>query len=421
MSGTRNKKVSRIRELLLATGSAICLLFGVLSVPASAASVSGTVEMWTWNNEGDYVKVDQSAITRFKAANPGADVKITYIPYSDYVTKLKAALAAGNPPDIAQIPWAGEFRDIVESGKLTAMDSVLGSGFPTFFGPAQAAVTLKGKKYALPLDLNTLQIAYNKDIFKKLKLKVPTSSLTLIALAKALKKNKYEAISAGLKDQWVGGDLWFAQLAYTDKTSSILAKADAGDVPWTSSAIVAAGNEVSKLVKGGVFAPGANSMNAFTEALDLFVGQKAAMFYPVGNFISGGINDKVGKSFTWGLFPFPGISTDTPRATGGIARMFTLPKDGKNQAAAVELLKMFTNTEGAAALMSYAFIPAWKVDVPSDASPLFKNFLNAQSTARSRVIYTSPIYTALLNQMQAVLDGKATGQDVAKALAKAKP
>jgi hypothetical protein len=47
--------------------------------------------------------------------------------------------------------------------------------------------------------------------------------------------------------------------------------------------------------------------------------------------------------------------------------------------------------------------------------------MNAQSTARSRVIYTSPVYTALLNQMQSVLDGKATGKDVAKALAKAKP
>lgn len=421
MQNNRNKKVRHIRGFHLAAGLTIGLLFVPLIVPANAAIVSGTVEMWTWNNEGDYVKVDQSAISRFKAANPGTDVKITYIPYSDYVTKLKAALAAGNPPDIAQIPWAGEFRDIVESGKLTAMDSVLGSGFPTFFGPAQAAVTLKGKKYALPLDLNTLQIAYNKDIFTKLKLKVPTSSTDLISVAKALKKKGYAGISAGLKDQWVGGDLWFAQLAYTDKTGSILAKADAGNVSWTSRSIVAAGNQVSSLVKAGVFAPGANSMNAFTEALDLFVGQKAAMFYPVGNFISGGINDKVGKSFTWDLFPFPGASKDTPRATGGIARMFTLPKDGKNQDAAVELLKMFTNKEGAKALMDYAFIPAWKVDLPSGASPLFKNFLNAQSTARSRVIYTSPVYTTLLNQMQSVLDGKASGQSVAKALAKAKP
>jgi len=420
--GTNRNKIRRPkRGIHLATGLAICLLFGHFAVPANAASVSGTVEMWTWNNEGDYVKVDESAISRFKAANPGTDVKITYIPYADYVTKLKAALAAGNPPDIAQIPWAGEFRDIVESGKLTAMDTVLGSGFPNFFGPANAAVTLKGKKYALPLDLNTLQVAYNQDIFKKLKLKVPTSSAELISLAKALKKKNYEAISVGLKDQWVGGDLWFAQLAYTDKTSSILAKADAGDVPWTSSSIVAAGDRVSSLVKAGVFAPGANSMNAFTEALDIFVGGKAAMFYPVGNFISGGINDKVGKSFKWNLFPFPGASKDSPRATGGIARMFTLPKDGKNQTAAVELLKMFTNKEGADVLMSYAFIPAWKVDVPSAASPLYKNFLNAQSTARSRVIYTSPVYTALLNQMQSVLDGKATGKDVAKALAKAKP
>lgn len=421
MANVYKKKVGGFRSLVVAAGSAIFLLVGLLSVPAHAAGVSGTVEIWTWNNEGDYVKVDQDAVARFKAANPGSDVKITYIPYGDYVAKLKAALAAGNPPDIAQIPWAGDFRDIVESGKLLPMDSYLSSGFPTFSKPAQDAVTLKGKKWALPLDLNTLQIAYNKDIFKKLNLKVPTSTSDLISIAHKLKAKKYLAISAGLKDQWVGGDLWFAQLAYTDKTGSLLAKADAGTVPWTSPALITAGNNVAKLVKSGVFAPGANSMTSFTEALDLFVGQKAAMFYPVGNFISGGIDTKVGKSFGWDLFPFPGTSKDAQRATGGIARMFTLPKDGKNQDAAVAFLKMYTNSDGAKTLMSYSFIPAWKVTVPSDASTLFKNFLNKQSTARSRVIYTSPVYTALLNAMQSVFDGKSTGTDVAKAMAKAKP
>lgn len=387
------------------------------SEETAAESVSGVVEVWTWNNEGDYVKVDEAAIERFQAANPDAEVKITYIPYADYVTKLKAAIAAGSPPDVAQIPWAGEFRDIVESGKLLPLDDILADGFPAFSDPAMNAVTLEGQKWALPLDLNTLQIAYNKTLFDSLGLTPPTSADELKAVAAELDADGKFGISVGDKDQWVGGDLWFAQLPYTDPSGAALASADAGDVQWTDPAFVAAGDVIADYQASGVFAPGANSMTSFVEALDLFVGQQAGMFYPVGNFISGGIEEKVAGAFEWELMPFPPLEAGgTPVATGGIARMFTIPSDAKNQAGAIAFLKALTDSEGEATLLQYNFIPAWSVTVPSDASPLFANFLEAQGDAASRVIYTSPVYTALLNGMQGILDGSETGASVAEAM-----
>jgi raffinose/stachyose/melibiose transport system substrate-binding protein len=383
----------------------------------AAEAVTGTVEVWTWNNEGDYVKVDEDAVARFEAANPGASVKVTYIPFADYVTKLKAALAAGSPPDVAQIPWAGEFRDIVESGKLLPLDDVLAEGFPAFSEPAVNAVTIDGQKWALPLDLNTLQIAYNKDMFASLGLTLPTTAQELKDVAAKLDAEGKFGISVGDKDQWVGGDLWFAQLPYTDPTGQALAKADAGELPWTDPVLVAAGDVVADYTSSGVFAPGANSMTSFVEALDLFVGQQAAMFYPVGNFISGGVDEKVAGAFQWDLMPFPPLEAGgTPVATGGIARMFTIPADAKNQAGATAFLQALTNAEGEATLMQYNFIPAWSVETPADASPLYSNFLEAQSDAASRVIYTSPVYTALLNGMQGVLDGSQTGAQVSESM-----
>lgn len=383
----------------------------------AAESVSGVVEVWTWNNEGDYVKVDEAAVERFQAANPGAEVKITYIPFADYVTKLKAAIAAGSPPDVAQIPWAGEFRDIVESGKLLPLDDILIEGFPAFSDPAMNAVTLQGQKWALPLDLNTLQIAYNKTLFDSLGLTPPTSADELKAVAAQLATQNKFGISVGDKDQWVGGDLWFAQLPYTDPTGAALAGADAGDIPWTDPVFVAAGDVVADYQASGVFAPGANAMTSFVEALDLFVGQQAGMFYPVGNFISGGIQEKVGDSFEWELMPFPPLEAGgTAVATGGIARMFTIPSDAKNQSGAIAFLQALTDSEGEATLLQYNFIPAWDVTPPAEASPLFANFIEAQGDAASRVIYTSPVYTALLNGMQGVLDGSETGTGVAEAL-----
>lgn len=396
--------------------AAVAAVLGAAS-PAFAAT---TLEYWTWNNEGDYVKVDQAAVDRFKTSHPDVDVQVTYVPYADYMTKLKAALAAGQPPAIFQVPWDSGFRDLASSGQLQPMDDILAKGFPDINQSAKDFVTLNGHMWALPLDLNTLQIAYNKKIFADLQLTPPQTADDLKAIAAKLKAQNLFGIALGTKDKWAGGDTWFAQLVYTDPTGKKLPSADAGQTPWNDPAFVQAGDRVADLVAAGVFAPGANSMGAFNESLDLFVSGQSAMFYPVGNFISGGINDKVAGAFEWGLFPFPGDSGSTPTPTGGIARMFALPVNGANNDVAADFLRTLTDADGAKTLMQYNFIPSWKVDVPADATPLYQNFLAAQANAHSRTIYTPAVNAALLDGMQAIFDGKAKGADLAASMAAAK-
>ena len=397
--------------------AALATVMALATVPTAMAATA--LEYWTWNNEGDYVNVDKAAIARFEAAHPGVTIKVTYTPYGDYMTKLKAALAAGQPPAIFQVPWDSGFRDLVESGKLAPMTDILSKGFPAIRQGAKDFVTLNGQVWALPLDLNTLQIAYNMDEFAAAGVAVPTTSDQLKAVAAKLKAGSKFGIALGTKDKWAGGDTWFAQLAYTDKSGTLLAKADAGQASWDDPAFVAAGDRVADLVKSGVFAPGANSMGAFNEALDLFVSGQAAMFYPVGNFISGGIDAKVAGAFKWGLFPFPGDAGQEVVPTGGIARMFALPKDGADNSLAADFLRTLTDKDGEAVLMKYNFIPSWPVEVPADASPLYKNFVAAQAKARSRTIYTPPVNAALLDGMQAIFDGSSSGAELSAAMAAA--
>jgi len=400
-----------IRLLLGSTAAALWL-----GLPAQAQTV---LEYWTWNNEGDYVKVDESAVARFQAAYPDVTIEVSYVPYADYMTRLKAALAANQPPDIFQVPWDSGFRDLVTSGTLEPMTAVLAEGFPPINQSALDFVSLEGEVWALPLDLNTLQIAYNMTLFAELGLTAPTTTDELIAVAQALDANDTFGIALGTRDKWAGGDTWFAQLVYADPTGTLLPAADAGSLAWDDAAFVAAGDRVAALVAAGVFAPGASSMGAFNESLDLFSSGISGMFYPVGNFISGGITEKVGGAFEWGLFPFPGDAGSTPTATGGIARMFALPAGGENNGAAADFLRTLTNAEGADVLMQYNFIPSWPVEVPADADALYQNFLAMQVTARSRTIYTPPVNAALLDGMQAILDGQGGGAELAAALAAA--
>ncbi len=378
-----------------------------------------TLDYWTWNNEGDYVKVDEDAKARFEAANPNVTVNIVYTPYADYMTKLKATIAAGESPSLFQVPWDSQLHDLARSGTLEPMSGVLASGFPAITDSAKSFVTVDGEVWALPLDLNTLQIAYNKNVFADLGLSAPTSVDDLKAVAKKLKSSGKYGIALGTKDKWAGGDTWYAQVAYTDSSGDLLARADSGDAKWDDPAFLAAADQLADLVKSGVFAPGANSMGAFNESLDLFVSQKAAMFYPVGNFISGGINDKVAGTFDWDLFPFPGKAGQDPVPTGGIARMFALPAGGVKNEVAANFLRVLTDPDGAATLMKYNYIPSWPADVPADATPIYKNFLDAQPKARGRSIFTTSVNVALLDGIQAIFDG-GSGKDLISGLVKAK-
>lgn len=399
---------------------AALLAGSVLVAPAAAAQEPIELEMWSWNNEGAYPLVHEDAIKRFEAANPGVTIKrgksncgdacgVTYFGYTDYLTKFKAATAADEPPCIAQIPWAGEFRDYVNSGELIPLTEAIGTGFPAFFDPIVSAVSIGGDVWAVPLDVNTLQIAYNATKFDELGLKVPTTQSELQAIVDALGEQGIFGIAMGTKDKWSAGDLFFAQVAYTDGTNTKLAQADAGEIGWDDPAFRQAADNVAAMVASGVFAPGANSMDAFIGNLDLFASGAAGMMYPVGNFVTKGVADKVGDSFEWSLFPFPrpDDSALDVRATGGIAEMFVVTKDCAHPDQAIEFLRYLVNDDGGAALVANDFIPSWDYPIPADKSDLYNNMVTAQATANSRVIYTTPVYAELLNAMQGVMDGAA--------------
>jgi raffinose/stachyose/melibiose transport system substrate-binding protein len=383
------------------------------------AAENKVLEFWSWNNEGAYPVVHEDAQNRFEADHPGVTVKREYISYSEYMVKLKAVLSGEEAPDVFQIPWAGEYPELARSGKILPLTNELKKGFPAFFPNIMKAISVDGQAWSVPLDLNTLQIAYNKTVFEKLGLKVPKTKAELIAVSKKLKDAGYFAVAMGTKDLWSAADVFFAQIAYTDPSHTKMAQADAGKISWNSPEFLKAAQAVADYVKAEVIAPGANSMEVFVGAENLFVQQQAAMFYPVGNFVTGGITEKVGDSFEWSLFPWPALTTGDALPTGGVAEMFVVSKDGKNKDLAVDFLRYMTNDAGKEILVMNDFIPSSTYKGSVAMSPLYKNMLDAQSKSQSRVVYNTNVYVACMNGMQGVIGGTMTAQQFVDSLVKA--
>jgi raffinose/stachyose/melibiose transport system substrate-binding protein len=383
---------------------------------ALASGTAGTkLQVWSWQSTGGYPKVFDAVGKQFDKVGTPNSAQYKYFPYADYFTKFKTAAAGGRVPDMLEMEWSGNYHAAVDAGTLRDLTQDIKKGFPAFYATAMAQMRYKNKIFGIPMDLNTLSVAYNKDIFAKLGLKVPTTLDELLALVPKIKAAGLQAMSLNAKDGWPNGDLWFSQLAYTDPNATQLRKAEAGQAAWDSPQFLDAANNVAAMAKAGLFSENAASLD-FTGAYTEFCTEKSAMLYPVGNFGTPVI-DSIGKGkINYGLFPLPPAKGGAARATGGAAIIWSIPTKTKNADAALALARVFSGPFGTKTLIANNYIPAFKTSVASNHSQIYKKMVSFQANAGTRSMFVPKINTALLSEMTAVISGSASGQDLVKAL-----
>ncbi|MFN8221729.1 MAG: extracellular solute-binding protein [Gaiellales bacterium] len=412
MTRSRSLHAWRTRSTLR-VGLAVCVALAAAAVAAvanradAAPAASGDLTLWNWQPVGsDYSNFFSEAGNRYKQQG-GGNLSINTVDFTSYFTKFKTAAAGGDVPDLIEMSWTGDYRDVVDSGGLLALDKYLPQ-LPKFYGPVLNSLKYKGHVYAVPMDVNTLTIGYNKAIFKKLGLKVPKTFDQLLALAKPIRKGGYQPLATMEKDKWPGGDLWFAQVAYTDPSATAIRQAEDGKIKWTDRRFVRAAENVKKLQTSGLLADGVTSLD-FTSATAVFARGQSAMVYPVGNFLTSILDQGIGGRFEYGLFPFPPPKAGQKSfATGGPAIIWSIPAKAKNAAGAVELLKLMMDKTGTDQLVKKDFIPAYPADTSANSSALYKRMVSFQPTAQTRAIFIPNVYNTLLNGVQALINGKTT-------------
>jgi raffinose/stachyose/melibiose transport system substrate-binding protein len=413
------------RRELLRRGAVGAAAAGVLGSSAgqalagtSARAASAGVELWHWQAGNAYPDIFAAAGKRWSAKS-GGKFHQTSVPYNSYWAKFKTAVAGGSTPDVMEMSWTGQYHDLIKAKTLAPLDPALKKGFPAFFQTVMDSLAYQGKHYAIPLDLNTLTIAYNKNLFAKLHLKVPKTLDELIALAKPIRDAGFQPLSVNVKDGWPDGDLWFAQVAYTDPTGQAIRRAETGAIPWTAAPFLRAAENVQKMKAAGLFADGSDATD-FNGNIAAFATGQVAMTYPHGNFSTGIIAKAVGSKFAWDLFPFPPLKAGAkPLATGGPAIIWSIPAKAKNPEGALDFMRDTTDKIGFAALVKENFIPSAKASVASNPSAIYRRMVSFQPTAATRAIFVPAVYTALLNEMQALVGGSSKPQNVVSAMQKA--
>lgn len=160
---------------------------------------NGTITVWAMGAEGE--KLPELA-KDFEAANPGAKVNVTAIPWDAAYKKFQTAITANSTPDAAMVgtTWMGEFAG---QGALDPLPSNIKP--EGFFEGANETTKVNGTSYGIPWYVETRLLFYRTDLAKKAGYdQAPTDWQGLKDMAKAMQTKAGAKWGIGLQAGGVG-------------------------------------------------------------------------------------------------------------------------------------------------------------------------------------------------------------------------
>lgn len=372
----------RITAVVAAASAATLLVAGCSSGSGnSSGSSSKVVHLtmltgFTGPDEPSY----QALIKQFNSSHPDIQVSMTVQPWATLGQKLPASWATGQGPDLAT-PSSdpGSIFNYIKTNSAAALDSAVGTGATQInsaaFPPSvKSAFTVNGKLYAVPANMATLVLYYNKDLFAKAGITAaPTTEDEFIADAKKL------TIGSGSKPSQYG--LSLADNA-TIQMWPILQWMSGGDIIGSnncavvnSPASVAALTKWSQLVSQNHISP---IGQAGADADTLFSSKKAAMEingpWAAAGYKSAGIN--------------LGIAEVPVGSAGPVTLASTVPlmveRSGKHVAQAETFLSWYTSQAAQTQFSQLSGFPPARTDLGSAtaSNPIVSVFANALPYAK---------------------------------------
>ena len=244
---------------------AILMMFALVacgSEPAADDADDGAAEgqteltMWCIATESDSNRHSyEAAIEEMAEAHP--EIKLTWEATENqaYKTKIKAAVAADEMPDIF-FTWSCAFlNDFVDAGRVYCMDEVYEQFKDQLPEVMMGNVTFGGSKYGVPLTMNIVGLFANMDLLAEVGYEeVPGTYEEFIACCDALKAKGIIPFGCSGKETW----------CVTEYLESVIEKscgADAlndiflGRATWDNADVASAVDTFQGLVNNGYFDP----------------------------------------------------------------------------------------------------------------------------------------------------------------------
>lgn len=401
----------------------------LMTVAVGGAMAKDTIVWWDFLGGGDGVRM-KALIDQFNKESPDLEIQATTLEWgTPFYTKVQTSAAIGEGPDImtyheSRIPLG------VSTGSLSEItpDELKAAGLSgDNYAPANwTAAQVDGKQYAIPLDIHSIILYYNKDLLKAAGLLGADGKPTGLDGAKnfdaALAKLTADGVS-GMALPNDGGTAWRIFYSLFNQDGGTFLANDKfldGDNEQKAADVL---GEMQSWVKNG-WVP-ANT--EYPASIALFTAGKAAMHingvWEVPTMVDLAAK---GQLFDWGAMQVPNLY-DHP-ATWADSHSFAIPNRVGNEvspekrAQVLSVIKWFN--EHSIDWAAGGHVPAFTPVRDSDAFRQMKPNADYASLANSAVFdpvstlagVASPVYDAAGNFIVPVLQGEMEPADGAAQL-----
>ena len=396
---------ARIIGAVVLVGVALAVVASTASGGTSADGI--TVWLQTDAQKPEWESIINAATAQFQKQHPGVNVDVQYQTWGDHLKKFDATLAGGDAPDVIEMGNT-EMTKYMAAGAFQDLSSQKGS-FPnssTWLQGLAAAGVYNGKLFGVPYYAGSRVVTYRTDLFKKAKLKVPTSLAQYTLAAKklgAMDKDK------GFSPVYVAGTDWYVAMGFVYDFGGSIAK-QAGK-RWAGQ--LASPASIAGLTAYKNFFLAASRASKTTDEThpnpyDVYAQGKVASMIGPGWFTC-----CVGKKYTktTGQFVMPGHTAGQPMP-GFLGGSILAVPVGADKTLGADWIKAYTSNASMTALRALGNIP--------NTTSLLGKSVNERAAARSWFVPTSKNWVnvengnILRNMLQQILTGKLTVKQAAQ-------
>ena len=387
---------------------------------------------YNWTGGDSKAEFYEAALNKYKEEHKDTvNLILEATPSTDHENKIKVDLAAGNLPDVI-LWWQGSARSesLDYSNTLLDMDEFFAVSKNTakneWSESAYNGSVMDGKIYMLPVEAFKGFFVYNKSLFDKYGLKVPTNYSELKEVSKVFIENGIVPIHMGSK----GGQpshLFFSAIQYQlpngfEDAVGLVDSYNVSTDSWVQTA-----NIVEEMTALGMFPEDTVANGDWGPAVALYNAEKAAMVYNFPWKI-GDISPEIQAVSEVTSFPMMDGAVRDPKdfAIGGASMGITIEReffnDPAKQAAIVDFVDFLVSDEMFGELGKASMMPA-KSGVELDPTVLAPLFVKAVDFTDTQADTLDPTYIyipwqAAVTTYWDVLDQLWAGQPAAQFISK---
>lgn len=426
------KRFKKAHTLLLACiVGLVFVLAGCGSSSSSSAAKDGQkvikfMHIWPAGSSKTQNEIVKTVVANYEKDHPKVKVQVEYLENEQYKDKIKVLSSSNELPDVGMTWAAGYLKPFVDGNLVADLTSVLDEDNlkDEFVSGTTEAYSFDNKTYGLPLELNIAPIYYNKELFEKNGLSVPTTYAEFENVVKTLKSKGVTPIALGNKDGWTGS-LWYMYLADRIGGPTLISDAISQKVSFENKDLTAAAADFQNLAKMGAFSKGTNGLSN-DEAKVEFLNETAAMYlmgsWELPNFTT---SDETTQEFKdkIGYFNFPKYDASSEAAdswVGGPGVGLFVAENSKVKEEAKEFVHYFIEEWGKQSMPKAGVIPATKVDTASlDLPQMNIDILNELNKTSKITLYADVQMPASAAEthfdlLQSLVSGDITPTDFTK-------